>query len=286
MSQNDCNKCALNNHESQYWPCDSDPPLCDCELELIQQGGSSSLQLNQGGRTTTTAATTTTTTATSPPSQSPTSSPTKTPTDQVISLSSFTQPTSPPSTSSPSPVPTTPPTKQPVTGSAGWYVDGNKCAFGEPTTETLYSSASECCGAQLRWISNELCVSLSTGVPTNKFYAYQTAGVCRQDCAVENGLPCGGSPQDTSLKLFNSLELCCVAKISWEPSCVDKSSGNEPQGSGKYYVNWDLGLCALDCPVGSAGCGGVANVWDLTYDTADACCSAISWIDRSKCVYQ
>ncbi len=203
----------------------------------------------------------------------------------LFPISSFTQPTSPPSTSSPSPAPTTSPTKQPVTGSAGWYVDGNKCAFGEQSTETLYPSASECCDAQLRWISNELCVSLSTGVSTNKFYADQTAGVCRQDCAAGGGLPCGGSPQDTSLKLYNSLEFCCTAKISWEPSCIDKSNGNEPQGSGKYYVNWDLGKCALDCPVGPAGCGGVANVWDATYGTEDECCSAISWIDRRTCVY-
>jgi hypothetical protein len=348
VSQNDCNKCALNNHESQYWPCDSNPPLCDCGLELNQGGSTTTTAATTTTTTSTTATTTTTTTAppsqspttanpteaptnqptnppTSPiptktPTQSPTSTPTTSPTEQPTSSPTTpiptqppttaspteaptnqptdapttasptepptNQPTSSPSTSSPSPAPTTPPTKQPVTGSAGWYADGNKCAYGEPTTETLYPSASECCDAQLRWISNELCVSLSTGVSTNKFYADQSAGVCRQDCPVENGLPCGGSPQDTSLKLFNSLEFCCTAKISWDPSCIDKSNGNEPQGSGKYYVNWGIGKCALDCPAGSAGCGGVANVWDLTYDTADACCSAISWIDRSKCVYQ
>ena len=158
--------------------------------------------------------------------------------------------------------------------------------LGESITE-LYPSASACCSAQLSWMSNELCVSISTGVHTNMFYADQTASVCRKDCQAGNGLPCGGSPTDLSLTLYNSLELCCATKVPWEPFCVDKSNGNEPQGSQKYYVNWSYGKCALDCPVGSAaGCGGVANSWDPKYDTQAACCSAISWIDRSKCVYQ
>ena len=158
--------------------------------------------------------------------------------------------------------------------------------LGDSVTETLYPSASACCDAKLSWMSNEVCESRSTGVPTMKFYADQTAGVCRQDCPAGDGLPCGGSPQDTSVRLYNSLEFCCAAKIGWEPSCVDKSNGNEPQGSGKYYVNWYLGQCALDCPEGSAdGCGGVANTWDALHGTAAACCSAISWVDSSKCVY-
>ena len=120
-----------------------------------------------------------------------------------------------------------------------------------------------------------------------KFYADQSASVCKQDCPAANGLPCGGSPPDTSLKLYSSLESCCAAKIAWEPSCVDKSNGNEPQGTGnRYYVNWGLTKCALDCPEGSAdGCGGVAKSWDTTYATSASCCAAISWVDSTQCVY-
>ena len=54
VSQESCNKCALNNVESTYWPCDSNPPLCDCH-----QGST--------GTTTTQAASTTTTTSTTTP---------------------------------------------------------------------------------------------------------------------------------------------------------------------------------------------------------------------------
>jgi hypothetical protein len=196
------------------------------------------------------------------------------------------QPTNTPTTPSPTPVPTHPPTNQPIPGSAGWYVDQDKCVLGESVTETLYPSASACCSAHLSWMSNELCVSRSTGVPTNMFYADQTASVCRQDCPAGNGLPCGGSPTDLSLTLFSSLESCCATKIPWEPSCVDKSNGDEPQGTGKYYVNWTYGKCALDCPEGSAaGCGGVANSWDAKYGTQAACCSAISWVPEPECVH-
>eukprot|EP00984_Skeletonema_dohrnii_P033627 scaffold30797_cov105-Skeletonema_dohrnii-CCMP3373.AAC.1 len=97
------------------------------------------------------------------------------------------------------------------------------------STQTLYTSATACCTNQLSWMSNELCVSISTGVPTNMFYADQIASVCKQDCPAGNGLPCGGSPSDLSLTLYSSLASCCTTKIPWEPSCVDKSNGNEPQ---------------------------------------------------------
>jgi hypothetical protein len=171
------------------------------------------------------------------------------------------------------------------TTATGWYVDEDKCTSGQ-STQTLYTSASACCTNQLSWMSNELCVSRSTGVPTNKFYADQTASVCRQDCPAGNGLPCGGSPTDLSLTLYSTLESCCTTKIPWEPSCVDKSNGNEPQGTGQYYVNWTYGKCALDCPEGSAaGCGGVANSWDAKYGTEAACCSAISWVPATECVH-
>jgi len=165
----------------------------------------------------------------------------------------------------------------------GWYVDGDMCTLGQ-STQTLYTSATACCTNQLSWMSNELCVSISTGVPTNMFYADQIASVCKQDCPAGNGLPCGGSPSDLSLTLYSSLASCCTTKIPWEPSCVDKSNGNEPQGTGKYYVNWSYGKCALDCPEGSAaGCGGVASNWDVKHDTQAACCSAISWVP--DCLY-
>ena len=118
-----------------------------------------------------------------------------------------------------------------------------------------------------------------------KFYADQTAGLCRQDCLTSNGMPCGGSPEDLSLTLYDSLQSCCVTKIPWEPACVDKSNGVEPQGTGKYWVNWSYGKCVRDCPSGSApGCGGIAQSWDGIHDSLTACCNKISWVPKDQCV--
>lgn len=214
-------------------------------------------------------------------STQPTNPPTVNPTTSPTSIS----PTSKPSLH-PTLRPTLRPTNKPTTGSAaGWYVTGDRCTLGT-STQTLYTSATECCNKHLSWMGIEMCVSRSTGVHTNKFYADQTANVCRQDCPSDDDLPCSGSPTDLSLTFYNSLESCCAAKISWEPSCVDKSKGKEPQGTGQYYVNWTYSKCSLDCPQSSAaGCAGVASTWDTLYSTQDACCSAISWVPRASCVY-
>lgn len=194
------------------------------------------------------------------------------------------QPTNLPTPPPPTSVPTRPPTNQPISASAGWYSDEDKCKLGQ-STKTLYTSAAACCAGQISWMSSALCVSRSTGVPSMKFYADQTSSVCRQDCPKNNGLPCGGSPEDLSLTLFDSLATCCTTKISWEPTCVDKSNGVQPQGTGKYYVNWTYGKCALDCLAGSnTGCGGVAESWDAKYDTSDACCSKLSWVAADQCL--
>lgn len=173
---------------------------------------------------------------------------------------------------------TTTTTTTPGPALTGWYVDEDKCTLGQSTTQTLHTSAGSCCSTHLSWMSSELCVSRSTGVPTLKFYADQIAGVCRQDCSQGDGLPCGGSPTDLSSTLYSSLEACCTTSISWEPGCVDKSNGVEPQGTGLYYVNWTYGKCVRDCPHGSApGCGGVKASWDTPHANAELCCATISW---------
>ena len=171
----------------------------------------------------------------------------------------------------------------PVSSQTGWYVDKNECRPGQ-SIKMKYTSASDCCNNELNWMDIGLCVSRSTGVPTNMFYGDAKAGVCRQHCAAEAGLPCGGSPLDLLVTLHTSLESCCITNIPWEPSCVDLSLGNERPGTGLYYVNWNYEQCALDCPEGSAaGCGGLAPLWATKHGTADSCCSTIAW--STNCVY-
>lgn len=43
------------------------------------------------------------------------------------------------------------------------------------------------------------------------------------------------------------------------------------RGSGQWYTNWQY--CVMDCPsTAGACCGGNAQSWDQTYDSAEACC--------------
>jgi hypothetical protein len=98
VSQESCNKCALKNHESQYWPCDSNPPLCDCGLETNQGPATTTTTTTTSSTTTTTITTMAATTPPTPnptkvptplPTPVPTAFPTEAPTNQVSSFVSF-----------------------------------------------------------------------------------------------------------------------------------------------------------------------------------------------------
>ncbi len=90
----------------------------------------------------------------------------------------------------------------------------------------------------LLFCSVELFVSISTCAPTNMFYADQTVSVCKKYWPAGNGLPCGGSQTDLSLKLYNSLDLCYATKIPLKPSLLVQTSRMEMSCIGqKYYVN-------------------------------------------------
>ena len=70
-------------------------------------------------------------------------------------------------------------------------------------------------------------------------------------------------------------------------SCVVNSGeGTAAVGSGKWYVNFNDFKCVKDCipSVGDINCGGLAQAWDILYETSDQCCKLrLSWIDRDEC---
>ena len=103
VSQESCNKCALDNVESTYWPCDSNPRLCDCHRDKTTS--TTTTTTTTQATTTTTTATTTTTTTDQPTSEPTTSPPSPNPTPL---------PTTAPVTSAPTPLPTLAPTSHPT----------------------------------------------------------------------------------------------------------------------------------------------------------------------------
>jgi hypothetical protein len=55
----------------------------------------------------------------------------------------------------------------------------------------------------------------------------------------------------------------------------------------KWYVDWSLSQCVQDCTTEATGssCGGIAKAWDVLYSDSSSCCSRLSWLSRSKCIY-
>jgi hypothetical protein len=54
----------------------------------------------------------------------------------------------------------------------------------------------------------------------------------------------------------------------------------------EWYVDWSLSQCVQDCPSAtSSSCGGLAKAWDVLYSDSSSCCSRLSWLSRSQCIY-
>ena len=126
---------------------------------------------------------------------------------------------------------------------------------------------------------------VTTSPGSHQYYPDQTNGVCKKDCAVEDGKPCGGSPFEHSAiyKFYDTLEDCCALAVSYVPKdkCVSDSKGEHYQGSRKFRVNWEEEKCTRDCPVDSHDpeCGGlVEESAETTYHTVEECCSRLSWV--------
>ena len=105
-----------------------------------------------------------------------------------------------------------------------------------------------------------------------------TGDVCLTDhscidgvCAVEGGsyIPAGGA---------------CVAGTD---VCVDGLACTDGYCStARWYTNWSY--CMMDCPTSAGGCcGGYAQSYDATYETAEGCCgqSALQW-KYQECMVQ
>ena len=170
------------------------------------------------------------------------------------------------------------------------------------------ASVSNCCKS-INWVQEETCVSISTGVVSQMFFAdpsdrtkcvaHQVPGTTGSTVACAGtgdvvSVPTGASgvtcqkdiTPDT--KLYSTLEKCCEANVNWDSeSCVHESRGTEAPGSLKYYVDWTLSQCVQDCDTVASGssCKEKAKKWDVLYNDANSCCGRLPWLSRSKCVY-
>lgn len=152
----------------------------------------------------------------------------------------------------------------------------------------FYSTVAECCTAKFSWINSDLCVALSDGGSGHsfKFYPDQGARVCRQDC--DGAAPCGGSPSNLAVPVFDNIASCCSTAMSWQNKFTCEQTPAAEAGTDQYWINWQLNKCVKNC-VTSQGrpCGGLAESWDVLYGSVGDCCGqpAFSWKELSECAY-
>ena len=152
-------------------------------------------------------------------------------------------------------------TAAPDTGSDKWYVDyqSNSCAqdceavtatctspgkiLSVTDTQTLYDDATACCKAKLSWMSEDLCVALSSGVFSDLFYVDYQNNKCQQDCdstAAGAAASCTGHPTDMSVAMYATAAECCKGSLGWlsEDICVGNTNNVAP--TGKFLVQFSF----------------------------------------------
>ncbi|KAL7484709.1 hypothetical protein ACHAW6_011152 [Cyclotella cf. meneghiniana] len=182
--------------------------------------------------------------------------------------------------------------------------DSPECG-GTPSdlSTALFETAAECCIEKLSYIDESLCSALSLNKTTGQFYVSYPDEACKKDCPVGEAPECGGTPEDTSVALFETVEECCTEKLAYidESLCVAISLNKT---TNKFYVFYPDEVCKADCPVGdkpecggtpedssdcpvgdAPECGGAPeDLSTMLFDTVEECCvEKLSYIEKSLC---
>ncbi|KAK1743061.1 putative peroxidase family protein [Skeletonema marinoi] len=188
------------------------------------------------------------------------------------------------------------------TGTSEWYVDGSNsickqdCIAGTPvscggTIEAasveLYTSAANCCSAQLAWLPSAGCEARSTAGennPTDLFWA--SSDGCREDCT--GGTNCESAP--SSAKLYSDAEECCKKANNWLDLewCETRAASDfssTSTGTGQWFVDYEDGVCHKDCGDNSAECE-LATSGSLNFfsSASDCCKGSLGSVDQDACV--
>lgn len=150
----------------------------------------------------------------------------------------------------------------------------------QETNVVLYESAEACCVSEYNWIDVELCATRSAQTVNGKYWPDVINGKCLEDAKVP--------ATDLSVNLFDTIAECCEMGLFWlsEKTCLTASGFNVTvaTSSKKFFVDWTMQRCVQDCE-GSAPCGGLAQTWDILYNTENDCCDIISWIPKETCLH-
>lgn len=157
----------------------------------------------------------------------------------------------------------------------------------------LYNDTASCCDAKFSWMDSDLCQAKTVGASTGLWWVDYHSNTCKQDCPALENSPCGGSPPDLSMQLFEDPMECCTSKLGWTQvdACVSASATGMPAistGTDKFYANYELGHCVKDCEVDPADpeCTGIleSTAGLQMFDDNAACCAGLfPWIDPDLC---
>ncbi|KAL7524507.1 hypothetical protein ACHAXR_000603, partial [Thalassiosira sp. AJA248-18] len=89
---------------------------------------------------------------------------------------------------------------------------------------------------------------------TGKFYVDYQNEICVEDCevggnATNEGSICGGIIEENWVELYDDAATCCGEKLGYVQYCAETSMGIEPEGSLKWYVDYEGKKCSRDCSV-------------------------------------
>ena len=147
----------------------------------------------------------------------------------------------------------------------------------------LSDTLEACCNTHYSWKKAECMINGGNAPAASGLYYPDWEGAdnsCIKDTASSR------APlymQEAKTWFYDTLEKCCSAHYQYnisgctgQPSSV--TSGAPVSSTGKYYVDWKNYKCSKDCDSGTAGCGGLAQSWDVLYDSKDQCCrESLGW---------
>jgi hypothetical protein len=146
-------------------------------------------------------------------------------------------------------------------------------------TMWLFESLSACCTKNYSWKMSE-CMNGGTApapAPGSGLYYPDWAGA--NDGCLNDGNEPEYMAKNPSQWMHSTLAACCEKNYGYDLNGCNGTSGT---GSNKWYMNFSTGKCVQDCD-GAAPCDGLANSWDIKYDTQSKCCQERSWWDTASC---
>jgi len=153
--------------------------------------------------------------------------------------------------------------------------------------KATYTSAEDCCSAQLSYLNVNFCAANSMEADyqgSGGYYVDSTDHICVKDC--EGAAPCGGILKGSSVTVFDSGDdtaniAACCASLSYDLDICTSQSTPDSVGSLKWFVEGSE--CKKDCRTNDDACSTISR-WNTPYDDAEECCSkGLGYLNEDYC---